>query len=523
MIRRRTSNRDLLSERRRILSRNEGEETMNVKLKVLSGPIEQSEYVFDEPGGFTFGRAPDCTCRMPESDNTSSRNHFLLEITPPNLMLKDLGSLNGTYVNDAKHGGRSEDVNPEDADISPAVALRDGDKIQAGQCVLKVMVHAPAVCVDCAREIPSEERKAAEFVGGTYLCNVCRNKEEKAKKRKHAGAKSVKRPALAEIKMDMAQREKAEHDPGAVIEELMKLLAGAKEEEKPPAIKGYREMTLIGKGGFGAVYSAIRAGDGTKVALKTMLQTRKPPKRQMLMFEREMEIAKQLRHLNIVHCGEASVWNDLHFIEMEHMDSDLYSLMKKNGGWLSLREAASIMLDSLEGLAYAHKAKLTVTLKKGPKSVRGVVHRDLKPQNILLSGKPGQWTAKVTDFGLAKAFSEAGFTKGSVTAGLGDFCGSPAYVAPEHVVNYRHVKPVTDVFEIAATFYHMLTGHLVWPMRRGEDALKAALQASIKPIEKLNPEIPKTVAAVFGKALDRDQDERYPDGAAFLKAMKKAL
>lgn len=502
---------------------NKEEIAMKVTLKVLSGECDQSEFVFDEAGGFTFGRADDCTCRMPASDNTFSRHHFLLEITPPNVTLKDLGSLNGTYVNDAKHGGRPAELRPEDANVSPPLSLRDGDKIQAGRCVLELLVDAPAVCVDCAQEIPRDQRKVAEFIGGTYLCAVCRNKEEEKKRaKKEKGA--AKPPAPDEVKMDIEQRKKAEDDPAGVINELMKMLLGGRKEDKPPAIRGYRDIVKIGEGGFGAVYLATRISDGEKVAIKTMLQTRKPPQRQMLMFEREKEIIKQLQHQNIVHCRNASVWNDIHFIEMEYMNGgDVYNLMKKSGGKLSLSKAAPIMLDSLAGLAYAHEAKITVTLKTGTKTVKGVVHRDLKPPNILLSGRPGNWTAKLTDFGLAKAFSEAGMTKGSVTADVGAFCGSIPYVAPEHLVNYRHVKPATDVFEMAATFYHMLTGETVWPMRRGTDPIKVVLEGVITPIDRVNPSIPKAVAAIFEKALARKETERYPDGSAMFKAMKKAL
>lgn len=497
---------------------------MEIKIRVLSGECERPEYIFDEPGGFIFGRAEDCTCRMPASDMTFSRHHFLLEIIPPNVMLKDLGSLNGTHVNGIKYGGRSSDVRPEDADISQALPLRDGDKIEAGKCILEVAINSPAICVDCACEIPAEERMAAQFVGGTYLCKDCRNKEEKKRQEKERRVAAVKPPAPDEIKMDVEQRMKAENNPAAVINELMQALLGANDKDKPPAIRGYYDLKKVGEGGFGAVYLAIRASDKQKVAVKTMLQTRKPKSRQLLMFEREMEIAKQLQHPNIVHCIKASVWNDIHFLEMEYMDGgDVYSLMKQKGGKLSLSEAVPIMLDALEGLAYAHTATITVTLKTGTKAVNGVIHRDLKPPNILLSGASDRWTAKLSDFGLAKAFSEAGLTKGSVTADVGAFCGTIPYVAPEHLVRYRNLKPATDVFEMAATFYHMLTGEVVWPIRRGVDPIKAVLEGTITPIRQVNSDIPKSLAKVFDKALQRSEYDRYDNAGAMLKAMKKAL
>ena len=208
---------------------------------------------------------------------------------------------------------------------------------------------------------------------------------------------------------------------------------------------------------------------------------------------------------------------------MELIDGgSLFDHLKRKGR-LSFKDAAPIILQSLEGLAYAHKAVLVVELKSGPKKVKGVVHRDLKPPNILLSGSPGNWTAKISDFGLSKAFSEAGMTKGSITGPAGSFCGSPLYMAPEHIVNYKYVKPETDVFEIAATFYHMLTGKTVWEPKRGQDIYKVILEGKIAPIHSQVAEIPGKVAKIIDRSLSRKPSDRYKDAGAMLKAMKKAL
>ena len=80
---------------------------MKVKIDVTDGCLKGEKYEFNEPRGWTFGRATDCGCVV-KGDPTFSRHHFLLEINPPNVMLIDLGSLNGTYVNDQKYGGRSK-------------------------------------------------------------------------------------------------------------------------------------------------------------------------------------------------------------------------------------------------------------------------------------------------------------------------------------------------------------------------------------------------------------------------------
>ena len=495
---------------------------MKVSLEVISsGSLLGKVFEFDEPRGFTFGRASDCTCIVPPEDVTFSRHHFILEINPPNAQLKDL---NGTYLNGQKYGGRPDHVNPEDARSSEPIPLRDGDRISAGDYEFLLKIDAPALCVDCGKAIPKEKRKPAEFVGGSYLCLDCREKEEKKKRAKKEGkAVPAARVPLDKLEISMEQRARAEQDPAAVIEEILKKFIAVRGIKQAPAIEGYVLEKELGIGGFGAVYAAKRVEDGKRVALKTMLQTREPPPKLVLMFEREKLISHQLRHPNIIHCERISQWNKIHFMEMEFMDSgSVWDLLNKKGK-LSLNEAAPIMLQALEGLAHAHSAKLMVELKTGHKEVKGIVHRDLKPPNILLSGRPGNWTAKVSDFGLSKAFSEAGMTKGSITGSAGSFCGSPLYMAPEHIINYRYVKPATDVFEIAATFYHMLSGRPVWDPKPGQDIYKLILEGQIAPIRRHEGSIPKKVAEVIDQPLARDPADRYQDAGEMLKALKKAI
>ncbi|HYG82480.1 MAG TPA: FHA domain-containing protein, partial [Pyrinomonadaceae bacterium] len=152
-----------------------------VTLKVTAGPIQGETYAFDEHDTFIFGRGEDCHARLPADDKTASRHHFLLEINPPDVRLRDLGSLNGTYVNGVKHGGRPESLSAEEArDLSyPEVDLQDGDTIKVGDTVFDVRVEAPAACGECGIDIPYNFKKLCQWSDGLFVCGECREKVER--------------------------------------------------------------------------------------------------------------------------------------------------------------------------------------------------------------------------------------------------------------------------------------------------------------------------------------------------------
>lgn len=493
---------------------------MKVRLKVIEGSCKGRVFDFEEQDGFTIGRAPDCRCVV-EGDPTFSRHHLLLEINQGNVILKDLGSLNGTCVDGVDIQGRDRSVAPEDAEPSKPIPLRDGARIQAGKIVMRLEIEGPAVCVDCGEDIPASEKKACEFINATYLCQACRNRENERNRR---AAGREKKPE--EVRMNREQREKADQNPAEVADALLREFLDLQNNRNGgPTIRGYKNLKKIGEGGFGLVYKAERVSDGATVALKTLLQTRKPPRKQAMLFDREKEIATQLVHPNIVRNADAGVWNDIHFIEMEFMEAgSVFDLMEKGAKIIPLRDAAPIMLQCLEGLAYAHEAKVTVNTTKGPKTVTGVIHRDLKPPNILLTRKNGQLVAKLSDFGLAKAFAAAGCTQGSLSQSMaGSFCGSPPFMAPEHLANYKYVKPTTDVFEMAATFFTMLTGQFVWPLKKGQDPIKVILESKPRRLADTLPDCSTKLCTVFDHAMARDPKRRYAKGREFLEGMKHAL
>jgi serine/threonine protein kinase len=130
--------------------------------------------------------------------------------------------------------------------------------------------------------------------------------------------------------------------------------------------------------------------------------------------------------------------------------------------------------------------------------------------------------AQLSDFGLAKGFGAAGCTQGALSQ-TGRACGSPPYMAPEHLTNYKYVKPTTDVFEMAATIFHVLTGETVRSFGRGRDPFRCVLEEPLRRLKDHLRGCPKKLSDVIDRALVIDPKERYTNGRKFLEAMRDAL
>jgi serine/threonine protein kinase len=277
--------------------------------------------------------------------------------------------------------------------------------------------------------------------------------------------------------------------------------------EAPPAIDGYQSEQCLGIGGMGAVYLARRKEGNARVAIKVMLSRVAVDEHSRETFKREMEIVRGLHHDNIVEFIDHGSAGAAFYFIMEFCDGgNVADLMRRHGGKLPLEAAKPIMLQALAGLAHAHK--------------NDFVHRDLKPQNILLCGSGSGLITKVSDFGLAKNFQKAGLSGHTVT---GSYAGTSAYMPSEQVTNFKYVKPASDVWSLGATFYNMLTGELPRDFRRGQDPIEVVLRGDIVPIRRRDSATPNALAEVIDKALSKEVESRHPSAMEMLEAMKRAL
>lgn len=448
------------------------------------------QFRFTEPDTVVFGRAEDCQCRLPVEDNTVSRHHFLLEVSPPDCQLRDLGSLNGTYVNGAKYGGREKDEEPDHekaARTAQAIQVKSGDLIGVGQTTMRVSAEAkeqddsPAVCVGCAAKIPSSSRDELAYIGGTYLCQACRR------------AVAPPPPSLKE-----------ERGGAQLLEQLIAAVAG-RSAGAMPCIPGYLCTRKLGEGGFGAVYLVTRECDGRQLALKIILSNKRHlVSRDIQLFQREMDNCMRLKHPHIVSFEEQGHVNGMFYFVMEYCaGGSVCNLMSMRGGCLEVEEAMPLMLNSLDGLSYIHD--------------KGLVHRDLKPANILLDRSLK--TAKISDLGLAKNFRSAGLSGFTVE---GSFAGSIPFMPSEQVTSYRFLAPVSDVFSIGATFYNMLTGDFVYDFPQGMEPLRVVIEGKVVPMGQRKKKVPAKIAAVIDKAVSSRGDDRYSTAKEMKKALQKA-
>jgi serine/threonine protein kinase len=276
-------------------------------------------------------------------------------------------------------------------------------------------------------------------------------------------------------------------------------------------IAGYRIESLVGRGGMAVVYRAEDLRLGRKVALKLLTPQLAGSEQFRARFIRESRLAASLDHPNIVPIYEAGEADGQLFIAMRYvLGSDLKGLLGEQGGRLSAERTLRLMVQIGDALDSAHRA--------------GLVHRDVKPGNILVvagaeRARPGLGDhVYLTDFGLTKRAAEL---SGGLT-GTGHFLGTVDYVSPEQIQG-RPVGAGTDIYALGCVLYECLTGQL--PFRRDDDAalLWAHLVESPPPVTGVRPELPGAVDAVVARAMAKDPADRYASCEEFIHDLELAL
>lgn len=249
-----------------------------------------------------------------------------------------------------------------------------------------------------------------------------------------------------------------------------------------PEIAGYHLGGLLAQGGQAEVYGATRLSDGLDVVVKVLRPRADVPTYAVATFRREVELLASLKHPNVAALLDHGEQPGAHWFVMERCDGGSLAERCDACGTLADDEAARVMEGVLTGLAYTH--------------ARGVVHRDVKPGNVLFADHGAR--VVLGDFGIAKRFEHAGLSGVSTVQTV---VGTAAWMPREQREGSRDVRPTADVWSAAATYLYMLSGEA--------------------PPTDLT-RVPARVAAVIARALDEDPARRYPDAIAFRSAWRAA-
>jgi WD40 repeat protein len=265
--------------------------------------------------------------------------------------------------------------------------------------------------------------------------------------------------------------------------------------EKGPLgrLDGLHIRKELGRGRFGVVYEAVDELDRL-VAVKVLKPELAADPRERARLEQEARKAAAVRHDHIVtvyRVGQAP-GTRLPYLLMEYLEGETLAARLQRRGVLPPREAAVVVRQAALGLAAAH--------------ARGLVHRDVKPSNILL--EPGSGRAKVTDFGLARAT-----TASATVSQSGTIVGTPAYMSPEQVVAPRKVDGRSDVYGLGVVLYEALTGERPF---RGQPhlVLHQVVHDEPRPPRQLNEAVPRDLETITLKCLAKEPARRYPTARA---------
>ena len=428
------------------------------------------------------GRGNQAQIRV--ADLMISRQHAKLLYYDDTLKLEDLSS-NGLFLNNsqARKGG--------------AITLNDGDIIQLGKTKFEVQIFSEEIIV-------VDDESAADHKSEPALPDTLPlpDPEARARKRDESSRRTPPpeppspdaKPGGRKTRRQTVERQK--------VNDLPK---GERDTMVGRQVDKYLIKRLLGEGGMGRVYLAEQKPLNRDVALKSINYDYDLPVNHYERFLRGARVNSQLHHPNIVALYDAGQDNEMYFLSMEYVKGESIGSIIREKGPLPVAQAVDISVQTLLALQYCHD--------------NNVVHRDIKPDNLLLTA---DGTVKVTDLGIAKALIDKDMTLKRITL-EGSALGTPRYMSPEQYDDSVNAGFPTDIYSVGVTLYEMLAGKP--PFRTTNPIALARMVLSDPPplLTDDRPDLPKPLCNAVYRALAKKPDDRFPSASAFADALRPFL
>ncbi|OJF76175.1 MAG: serine/threonine protein kinase [Treponema sp. CETP13] len=272
----------------------------------------------------------------------------------------------------------------------------------------------------------------------------------------------------------------------------------------------YKILGVVAKGGMGIVYRAYHPTLRRQVIIKKL--TIQGNKAVLDRFKREAQLLLELQNENIVHMFDYFTEGNSHYIVLEYVDGMALDKLLKKREKLSVQVSLLIIRDTCRALQYAHE--------------RGIVHRDIKPGNILMS-KAGD--VKLADFGISARKNAAGVSTEVTDAGGSDLTqagvtlGTPAYMPPEQFNDSKNVDARADIYALGIMLYEMLTGFKPYPGNMAPETIMQIQKGKFIAPEKLNTDIPPKISKLVKKMMNSNAKRRFQNVTLVLKKIDRIL
>ena len=281
---------------------------------------------------------------------------------------------------------------------------------------------------------------------------------------------------------------------------VLKLLAPTDDDRMLGRLGTYEVMGVIGSGGMGVVLKALDAALNRYVAIKVLAPHLGSSGAARKRFSREAQAAAAVVHDNVMEIYGVADADGLPYLVMPYVRGPSLQRRLDDDGPLALVEILRIGMQAASGLAAAH--------------AQGLVHRDVKPANILLAD--GVERVKLTDFGLARAADDASLTKTGIIA------GTPQYMSPEQARG-ESVDQRSDLFSLGSVLYAMCTGRAPFRAETSYGVLRRVTDEEPRPIREINPDIPEWLCRIVAKLMSKQPDDRFASAREVAELLEECL